>query len=234
MNALIVIFLLSYLMYTFIHDKNFLILYGVLVFIYTIVTQKLIFPTSFDKMRNKLTIATWGTPNDPQIYGQIELDVTKVEPYLEQLSKKIGKKITFTMYSIKLLSLIINKFPELNSYIKYGLLNAKDGVDLCCLVAIGDGEDLANAVIQNSDKKNISTIINELEDSVKNLREKKNKDHNQKGKIANAVPNFILAILVQLFSYISSIGLGFKPVGVSFNLIHNWIFRLSPLNLVVA
>lgn len=215
MNALIILFIISYLLYSFQCDLKFLFTYVFIVLVYTIITQFILLPTPFNSMRNKTTVASWGAPNDPHIYGKIKLNVTDVEPYLETLSKKLGKKITFTLYSIKLLAIVISKLPEINSFIKYGLINKKVGVDLCCLVAIGDGDDLANAVVRSSDVKSVEKIHDELNDSVKKLRSRKNEEHNKKNNIALAVPNFILACMVQIFSYISSIGLGFKPFGVS-------------------
>eukprot|EP00340_Litonotus_pictus_P000649 CAMPEP_0170520986 /NCGR_PEP_ID=MMETSP0209-20121228/6316_1 /TAXON_ID=665100 ORGANISM="Litonotus pictus, Strain P1" /NCGR_SAMPLE_ID=MMETSP0209 /ASSEMBLY_ACC=CAM_ASM_000301 /LENGTH=268 /DNA_ID=CAMNT_0010807609 /DNA_START=87 /DNA_END=893 /DNA_ORIENTATION=+ len=166
-------------------------------------------------MRHKTTVASWETPNDPHIYGKVKINVTKIDSYLEDLTKKLGKKITYTLYSIKLLALVLGKFPELNSFIKYGLLNAKDSVDVCCLVAIGDGNDLANSVIRGCDRKTIEEIHDELQNSVHKLRTKKDENHNKKNRVAMLLPNFILALIVQITSYIASIGIGFKPFGVT-------------------
>lgn len=215
MNALMVLFFLTYLVYSLKYDWMFYMIYITLVATYTYVTQYLLLKTPFDHMRNKVTVGSWSSPSDPQLYGKIKLNVTKIEDYLVKKSKEVGKKLTYTIYSIKLLSLVINKFPTLNTYIKYGSIRDKLAVDLCCLVTLGDGNDLANSVIRDSEKKSIVEINDELQDSVDKLRSKKNKDHNQKGKIAQMIPSFLLAPLVQITSYLSSIGIGIKALGVS-------------------
>jgi len=65
-------------------------------------------------------IASWNESNDPQIYSKFNLDITKIEPYLLEKSKEIGHKITPTIYSIKLISILINKYREINGYVKFG------------------------------------------------------------------------------------------------------------------
>lgn len=216
MNALIILFIISYLLYAFNCDLSFIYLYLGLIFVYTVFTQYVFCKTPFNSFRNKTTVSSWGSPNDSHLYGKVKLNVTEIESYLETLSNKLGKKITFTIYSIKLLSIILSKFPELNSYIKYGLLNQKPRVDLCCLVEVGGGQDLCNAVVRNCDNKSIETVYDELNDSVIKFRTNKATEHNKKNNVALLLPNFILSLMVQAFSYVSSIGIGFKPFGVSY------------------
>lgn len=217
MNALIIIFVLTYLLYSCIYDLNFILLFLGLSVLYTILTQFLMLPTPFTSMRHITTIASWSSPNDPHVYAKLELDITKVEEYIEKLSKKVNKKITITVYALKLISIVLSKFPDLACYIKYGKLNEKENIDLCCLVAVGEGEDLCNAVIEKCELKSIEQIYDELNANAEKYREKKNLDHNKKNVIAKIIPNFIMALLVQVFSYISSIGLSFKPFGVRSN-----------------
>jgi hypothetical protein len=215
MNALIIIFLLSYVLYSINNDIKFLFIYASIVGIYTLLTQKLFYKTPWTKFRNVSTVASWGAPNDPHIYGKIILDITKIESYLADLSKKLNKKLTLTLFSIKLIAIVLQKYPQLNAYIKYGKLNEKPQVDICCLVQVGDGDDLANSVIRNCSHKSLGAIHDELVDNVKQLQTRKNMDHNQKNIFATHVPNFLLACMIQVFSYIGSIGIGLKMFGVS-------------------
>lgn len=215
MNALIVLFLLSYFTYSMNFDRTFVFIYFAFVAIYTLLTQHIFFKTPFNAMRNKVTVATWDSPSDPDLYAQLKINVSRIEPYLEKRSKETGKKFTLTLFSIKLLSIVLSKVPELNSFIKYGVIKEKKGIDLCCLVTIGEGEDLANAVIRDTEKKTCEQIHDELNESVEKLRKKKNAEHNKKNTYANKFPNFILAILTQITSYVSSIGYELKSFGVS-------------------
>ena len=214
MNAGIFVFILSYIIYNYMFDVKPLIIYACLIIIYTVLTQFIYFKTPYNTMRNKTTVASWQAPSDPHIYGKVKLNVVMIEDFLKKKSKEYNKKITYTLYAIKLISLVIRKVPAFNTYIKYGIIKNREAVDLCCLVTIGDSDDLANAVIKKCDIKSILDISNELDNSVKTYRNKKDNDHNQKNKIYSSIPNFILGVMVQILSYISSIGIGFKPIGV--------------------
>ena len=67
-----------------------------------------------------MIIGSWNTPYDPQTYARIKLDITKTEPFLEKFSKETGEKITLTIFVIRLLALVLKKFPEIDGYIRFG------------------------------------------------------------------------------------------------------------------
>lgn len=125
MNALIYIFLISYGIYAFLNNFTFWIIYLILIALYYYITQILLFKTPFMSTRRKVMIATWSALGDPQIYAKLKLDITKVESYLIQKSKEIGQKITLTVYIIKLLSIVLKKYPQMQGYIKFGKVMIK-------------------------------------------------------------------------------------------------------------
>lgn len=120
MNALIIIFLLSYFVYAAFNNARFLIIYFSLIAIYYYLTQVKFFQNAFNSLRRKIQIATWGSPFDPQIYGKLKINLNQVEPYLEEISKEIGEKVTLTIYIIKLISLVLKKYPEISGCIRLG------------------------------------------------------------------------------------------------------------------
>ena len=112
----------------------------------------------------------------------------KILANLEKISEKIGNKITLTMYGIKLMAVILHKHPEVYGYIKFGRYVPKDSVDICCLVQVGDGKELANTTINSCETKSFSDIYKELHDSVDLLRKRKNKDQVKKMNIIYYIP----------------------------------------------
>jgi hypothetical protein len=214
MNAFIVFFIFTYGVYALFNNLMFWFIYILLVGIYFFITQFKYFKSIYNSIRRKLIVATWGTNNDCQIYSKVKIDITKMQDYLNKKSEEAGEKITLTIYAIKLLALIINKYPNLNSYIKFGKVNEKKGVDICCLVQIADGEDLANTVIRNAEKKNFKEIINDLKANVKKYRTKTDDNHNKRMKIIDILPTFIISILLQVASFLGSIGVTIDILGV--------------------
>lgn len=186
MNALLLIFFITYGIYSFFENVYFWMIYLALIFTYVYATQ--LWVPYKEYLSRKISIATWSAPFDPQTYTSIKLNITKVEPYLAQISSQINDKITLTIYAIKLMAVILKKHPEVYGFIKFGRYLPKDNVDICCLVQVGDGKELANTTIKNCENKSFTEISKELKESVALLRQKKNKDQNKKMNILYYVP----------------------------------------------
>jgi hypothetical protein len=120
MNALLTFFLIAYGIYALLYNITFWIIYIIIVGVYLYLTQFTLQSTTINSIRRKVSIATWGEATDPQTYLKVKLDITKMEEYLEEQSKLLGEKITITVYVIKLMSIVLKKYPELNGYIKFG------------------------------------------------------------------------------------------------------------------
>jgi hypothetical protein len=120
MNALIYIFLITYGVYALFNSITFWLVYITLMGLYYYITQVKFFKTPYLSTRRKVMVASWGPLNDPQIYAKLKLDITKIEPYLAEKSKETGEKITLTVFIIKLLSIVLNKYPQMQGYIKFG------------------------------------------------------------------------------------------------------------------
>jgi hypothetical protein len=213
-NAILMIFLLSYGIYAFFHNFKFWVIYIACIIIYYIISSFKLYTNKQTNISKKINYTSWTNNYDPQTYTTIKLDITKIIPYLKKKSEEIGVHLTPTIYSIKLMSIILKKYPEVYGYIKFGRYDIKDGVDICCLVEVGDGKELANTTIANCETKDFVKITNELNDSVKLLRARKNKEQNFKMLIFKLIPTFIGGPFVQIFSYLSSIGLKITAIGL--------------------
>lgn len=211
MNSILIIFFLSYGLYAFFNNFKFWIIYLIILIVYYFVTKQ---NQKNINISNKINHTTWSSPYDPHTYTTLKLDITKIIPYLKQKSEQIKENITPTIFAIKLMALVLKKYPEVYGFIKFGRYDTKEGVDICCLVEVGDGKELANTTITNCEQKDFVEITNELNKSVKLLRERKNKDQNFKMKIFKFVPTSMSGPFTQIFSYLSSIGLRIDTLGL--------------------
>ena len=211
MNSILIIFFLSYGLYSFFNNFKFWIFYTSILIVYYFITKK---NQKYVNISNKINHTTWSSPYDPHTYTSLKLDITKIIPYLKKKSEEIKENITPTIFTIKLMAIVLKKYPEVYGYIKYGRYEPKDSIDICCIVQVGDGKELANATIANSEKKNFKQITEELVDSVKVLRARKNKDQNIKMKMFKLVPTFLTGPITQIVSYLSSMGYKVKAIGL--------------------
>jgi len=123
MNSILVLFFISFLSYSLFNNIKFIVIYLILVGLYTYITQFLFFKNAVNSIRRKVMIGSWTQSFDPQVYSKVNIDISKVEPYLEQKSKEIGEKLTLTTYTIKLISILLKKYPEICGFIKHGKVN---------------------------------------------------------------------------------------------------------------
>ncbi len=211
MNSILIIFFLSYGLYAFFNNFKFWIIYITILLIYYFITKQ---NQKNIKISNRINHTTWSSPYDPHTYTTLKLDITKIIPYLKQKSEQIKEKITPTIFSIKLMALVLKKYPEVYGFIKYGKYEPKDTIDICCIVQVEDGKGLANATITSGELKNFKEIATQLVESAKILRAKKDKDFNIKMTMFKLVPTFLAGPITQIVSYLSSIGYKVKAIGL--------------------
>ena len=213
MNAILIIFFISYGLYSFFNNFKFWLIYILSIIIYYFISKKK-FSTNNNKenIPKKINYTSWSNPYDPQTYTTLRLDITKILPYLKKKEEEIKVHLTPTIFTIKLMSIVLKKYPEVYGYIKFGIYDTKEGVDICCLVEVGGGKELANTTIIDCEKKNFQEIQKEFEKNVKSLKSRKNKDQNLKMKIFKLIPTFITGPFTQIVSYLSSIGIKIDAV----------------------
>ncbi len=86
------------------------------------------------------------------------------------------------------MAIILKRHPEVYGFIRFGRYVPKDNVDICCLVQVGDGKELANTTIKSCENKSFSEISKELKTSVALLRERKNKAQLKKMNLLYLLP----------------------------------------------
>jgi hypothetical protein len=123
MNALICLFFITYGIYAMFNNIRFWLIYISLLALYYFLTQVKYFKTAITSIRRKIIVALWGPLNDPQLYAKVKLDITKIEPYLAEKSQEIGEKLTLTIFIIKLISMVLKRYPDLYGYIRFGKVN---------------------------------------------------------------------------------------------------------------
>src|SRR4051812_46265371 len=106
-------------------------------------------PSAFRRM----AAAMWHRPNDSQIYGNAEIDVTVPLHYLHGLQQSAGVKPTVTHLVAKALAVAISKHPAINAKVRFwGKLERRKTVDLFVQVTSEDGRDLSGHRISAADK----------------------------------------------------------------------------------
>jgi pyruvate dehydrogenase E2 component (dihydrolipoamide acetyltransferase) len=153
-------------------------------------------PTKF----RRLALGSWGEPNNPTIYGVLELNVERALEYLERLRGQTSEKLTITHFLGKMLAEVMSLHPELNCELRFGKFYPRQSVDLSFQVAIEDDSadlglkhrhDLSGAIVRNADQKTVIEIAQELNASARKIRGEHDPAFAGIKKISGLIPGFL-------------------------------------------
>lgn len=110
----------------------------------------------------KIAVATWGVPNDPQIYGDLEIDATPILDFMDEARTATGTKLTITNMVGKAIAHALAEHPELNVRLYRGYFVPRETVDIFFVVSADAGAELSGVKIENADQKAVVDIAKEL------------------------------------------------------------------------
>jgi pyruvate dehydrogenase E2 component (dihydrolipoamide acetyltransferase) len=118
----------------------------------------------------RLSMAAWGKPNDPTIYGWLDIDVSRALAQLEALNHATDVKVTLTHLVGKALASAIASCPDANALVRRGQVHVRDTVDVFFQIAYEAGRNLSGAKIARADQKSLTEIATELSTRAEAIR----------------------------------------------------------------
>jgi pyruvate dehydrogenase E2 component (dihydrolipoamide acetyltransferase) len=121
----------------------------------------------------KITVGTWTQPTAANIYGTVEIDMSRALPYLDEVRERWGVKVTVTHLMAKAVALAMKELPELNSYMAWGRIYQRRNIDVFLQVLTYDEQgkaDLSGVVIRDMERKDLVEVSQELQELAKKIR----------------------------------------------------------------
>jgi pyruvate dehydrogenase E2 component (dihydrolipoamide acetyltransferase) len=180
-------------------------------------------PTKF----RRLSIGSWKAPDDPTIYGVLELNVENALRHLDVLRSRTREKITITHFLGKMFAQVLKLHPELNCEIRFGKIYPRKTIDISFQVAIEDEtadiglkhrHDLSAGLVRSADQKTIIEIAEELNASARQIRTKQDPGFAGIKRISWWIPGFLQSAAVGLIQcIISGLNLWSPALGIPKN-----------------
>lgn len=101
----------------------------------------------------KLAGSTWAAPNNPQFYGELDIDAAPLTTYLRELREQTGVRVTPTHLVGKAVAHGLTEVPALRARLVRGRAHPRESVDVFFIVSTGDGGDLTGVKIADVDHK---------------------------------------------------------------------------------
>lgn len=150
----------------------------------------------------RLAPHVWGRPQDPTVYGVLELVVDRALPYLEALSQLSGTKIRLTHLVTKGLGLAIERNPASNGIISRGRVQVRSTVDIFVQVATEGGRDLSGTKITDIDQKSLPDIAREVAARAERVRHHADPGVERTKGMVQRLPTPILGRVVRVLEHL--------------------------------
>lgn len=119
----------------------------------------------------------WKNPQDPAIYGYLDVDIQELSTYMDVKRRDTGVRVTVTHAVIRALAIVLKKYPLSNCAVRGRKLWIRDDVDIFAQVAIpvagADSDfdaDLSGALIRNCDLLAVEEIAIEIGHQARMIR----------------------------------------------------------------
>jgi pyruvate/2-oxoglutarate dehydrogenase complex dihydrolipoamide acyltransferase (E2) component len=180
-------------------------------------------PTKLRGFR-KIANAMWRGPNDPQIYGALEVDATAMRRFMEA-ARELGMKLTPTHLVGRAIALTLRDVPDLNVRIVGDRAYPRESADVFFITAVSlereTGPDLTGVKIERVEHKSAAELADELTERAGRAKAGKDPDLAKSKGAMNMLPMPVLRAALRVTSWITgdldksvrALGLAKSPFG---------------------
>lgn len=163
----------------------------------------------------KIANAMWRAPNDPQIYGALEIDATAMKRFMDGC-RDLGHKITPTHLVGRAIALTLRDVPELNVRILGGYALQRESADVFFITAVEGGKDLTGVKVDRLEHKDVLTLAAELGERAGAAKSGRDPDLAKSKRAMDALPVPVLRAALRLMSWFSGdLDRGVKALGLA-------------------
>ena len=152
----------------------------------------------------KITSATWGHPNDPQIYGDLDVDATNILSFIDEARDAIGVQLSVTHFAGKAMAHALGQNPDLNVRMYRGYFVRRPTVDVFFIVSMGEGSELSGVKVERADEKSVIDIANELSGRAKTIRGEDDVEFGKTKKMIAGTPRRLMGLSLRAAAWLTT------------------------------
>lgn len=166
----------------------------------------------------RLALGTWGRPDNPTVYGTLEVDVTEALAVIERLRTEQGVRATLTHLVAKALARGIAAHPDGNGLVIGRRIYARDSVDIFLQVASDDGRDLSGFKIRGADRRGLAEIAGEVAARAERVRRRTDQEVERTKASLDRIPDLLVGPALSLVAFLTyDLGLDLSRFGVAYD-----------------
>jgi pyruvate dehydrogenase E2 component (dihydrolipoamide acetyltransferase) len=160
----------------------------------------------FEPMKNvtamrKIAAGMWRPPNDPHVFGEMDVDATAMLELLKKLNAEREQRLTVTHLIIRAVAMTLEAHPEVNVKVRWGRLLKRKHIDIFVQVALPNG-DLSGTTLRDADRMDLDTIARELIAAAAKIRKGDDPAYQKSRDFFRTLPPFLVRPFLSLSSFL--------------------------------
>jgi pyruvate dehydrogenase E2 component (dihydrolipoamide acetyltransferase) len=151
----------------------------------------------------KLAGAAWGAPDDPQFYGELEIDATALLDLERSLREETGVHVTMTHLVGRAVAHGLAEVPEISARLAHGREYRRASIDVFFIVA-GENDELTGVKIERADEKSAVELAAELVAGTGAISDGEDEEFGRAKKILDVLPIPVLRRVLRLGAWLTS------------------------------
>lgn len=151
----------------------------------------------------KLAGAAWGAPNDPQFYGELEVDATGLLDLERSLREHTSVHVTLTHLVGRAVAHGLTAVPEIGMRLAHGREYARESIDVFFIVA-GEQDELTGVKVERADQKSAVEIAEDLIAATHAISTGEDEAFGKTKKLLDVLPTPVLRQAIRLSSWLTS------------------------------
>lgn len=158
--------------------------------------------------------AMWHAPDDPQIFGALDIDAAALLAFIEQ-ERARGHRITPTHLVGRALAHALVIVPELNVRISHGRSIPRDSIEIFFITSVEHGHDLSGIKIANVDRMRAVEVGDELTRRSAALKSGRDSEFSRSKRLMDALPPSLLRRALRWTAFLTEeLGLNIPALGL--------------------
>ena len=150
----------------------------------------------------RVASAMWRAPDDPQIFGALELDAGPLRAFIAR-ARVAGHHVTPTHLVGRALAHALHEVPDLNVRIRRGRARPRPSVDIFFITAVDRGHDLSGVRIADVATKPVIAVARELATRSTAMKEGHDRDLARTKSMLDHTPPWLLRGALRLTAFLT-------------------------------
>jgi pyruvate dehydrogenase E2 component (dihydrolipoamide acetyltransferase) len=161
-------------------------------------------PTKTSTFR-RIAASMWSRPNDPSIYGFIDVDVTETLRFIDDYRARTGDKLTITHVVSQAVARAFAQHPELNAKVRFGgRVEQRNQVDVFLSVATAGGRDLSGVKIERADQLALGGLLKEIANAARRTRDGEDEVYERSRSLLGSLPWWVLRPMLWMTDFLTN------------------------------